>query len=314
MSRTYKAIGINLKAVPLGEADRVLTILTKEHGLVRVVAMGARKPNSRMGGRSGLFVVNDLLIAKGKSIDKITQAETLESYPGLSRNLKKLTAGQYLAELALEQALSEQPQEELFYLLGEHLERIERSTDAEVLPRLIHAVFQLLAIAGIAPQVYQCCVTQEILEPDLSNSAWQAGFSTTAGGAVTLKALEQILEEQSNRFRVQSPVGEYQVESSMDPTIEPAIEPTSTAVVTPPSKMVIPKAMKFHTSIDALELAGLQQLTQAELPDLAHFPESTWFSLERLLRQYAQFHLDRPIRSASLIDSCFAPSELMKQP
>jgi DNA repair protein RecO (recombination protein O) len=267
-----------------------------------------------MGGRSGLFVVNDLLIAKGKSIDKITQAETLESYPGLSRNLKKLTAGQYLAELVLEQALSEQPQEELFYLLGEHLGRIERSTDAEVLPRLIHAMFQLLAIAGIAPQVYQCCVTQEILEPDLSDSDWQAGFSTTAGGAVTREALDQILEEHTHRFRAQSPVGEYQVGVSMEPPVEPPVEPTSTAVVHPPSKRVIPKATKFNTAIDALELTGLQHLTQADLPDLAPFPESTWFSLERLLRQYAQFHLDRPIRSASLIDSCFAPSELMKKP
>lgn len=306
MSRTYTAIGINLKAMPLGEADRVLTILTKEHGLIRAVAMGARKQNSRMGGRSGLFVMNDLLIAKGKSIDKITQAETIESYPGLSRNLKKLTAGQYLAELALQQALSEQPQEELFYLFSEHLGRIERSTDAEVLPRLIHAIFQLLAIAGIAPQVYQCCVTQEILEPDLEDANWQAGFSTTAGGAVTQKALEQILQEQSNRYRVQSSVGEYRV--------DPAPESSSTAVANAPQKMFIPKATKLNLSIDALQLAGLQQLTQADLTAIDQFSDAVWFSLERLLRQYAQFHFDRPIRSASLIDSCFASPELIQKP
>ena len=304
MSRTYKAIGINLKAMPLGEADRVLTILTKEEGLVRAVAMGARKPNSRMSGRSGLFVVNDLLVAKGKSIDKITQAETLESYPGLSRNLKKLTAGQYLAELVLQQALSEQPQEELFYLLSEHLARIERSSDHEVLPRLIHATFQLLAIAGIAPQVYQCCMTQAILEPDLQNADWQAGFSTTAGGAVTLSALNQILEEQSNQFRVQSPVGEYR--------LAPSPDSASTVVADAPQKRVIPKSTKLNVAIDALELAGLQQLTQADLTEMSQFPDPVWFSLERLLRQYAQFHFDQPIRSASLIDSCFASPELKK--
>jgi DNA repair protein RecO (recombination protein O) len=44
MSQTYKATGINLKSVPLGEADRILTILTREFGLVRAVASGARKP------------------------------------------------------------------------------------------------------------------------------------------------------------------------------------------------------------------------------------------------------------------------------
>jgi DNA repair protein RecO (recombination protein O) len=291
MTRTYKAIGINLKAMPLGEADRILTILTKEHGLVRAVAMGARKPNAKMGGRSGLFVVNDLLIAKGKSIDKITQAESLESYPGLSRNLKKLTAGQYLAELALQQALSEQPQEELFYLLNEHLDRIERSSDAEVLPRLVHATFQLLVVAGIAPQVHQCCVTQALLDPNFAQDDWRAGFSTIAGGTVTIAALEQILQEQPNRPRVQSPVGEYRV------------APQNSARSTKP---LTSSAVKLNVSIDAQELAGLQQLTQANPPQLEQFAPAVWFTLERILRQYAQFHFDRPIRSASLIDSCFA--------
>ena len=69
MSRTYKVTGINLKGMPLGEADRLLTILTQELGLIRVVAPGARKQNSKLGGRSGLFVVNELLIAKGRSLD-----------------------------------------------------------------------------------------------------------------------------------------------------------------------------------------------------------------------------------------------------
>ncbi|HEY9873712.1 MAG TPA: recombination protein O N-terminal domain-containing protein, partial [Candidatus Obscuribacterales bacterium] len=81
MSRTYKATGINLKSMPLGEADRLLTILTREFGLIRAVAPGARKHHSKLSGRSGLFVVNELLIAQGRSLDKITQAETKESYP-----------------------------------------------------------------------------------------------------------------------------------------------------------------------------------------------------------------------------------------
>jgi len=58
--------------------------LTQEYGLIRVVHQ-ARKQTRETGGRSGLFVVNELLIAKGRSLDKITQAETLESYSGLSQ-------------------------------------------------------------------------------------------------------------------------------------------------------------------------------------------------------------------------------------
>lgn len=298
MSRTYKAIGINLKATLLGEADRVLTILTKEHGLIRAVAMGARKQTSKMGGRSGLFVVNNLLLAQGKTLDKITQAETLESYPGLGRNLKKLTAGQYLAELVLNQALSEQPQEDLFYLLNEHLGRIERSLDSDVLARLTHAVFQMLAIAGIAPQVHQCCLTQTLLQPDVNDPNWQAGFSAIAGGAVTLEALEQIqAQELSSSPRVQSTVGEYRV------------SPAPSAAIAPPS----PRSTSSQTTtLNAVELSVFQQLANAELTQSSISP-LVWLSLERLLRQYAQHHFDRPIRSATLIDTCFAP-ELSELP
>ena len=79
MTKTYKAIGINLKAQPLGESDKIVTILTQEFGLIRVVATGARKQNSSLGGRMGMFVVNELLISQGKNLDRITQAETIKN-------------------------------------------------------------------------------------------------------------------------------------------------------------------------------------------------------------------------------------------
>jgi DNA repair protein RecO (recombination protein O) len=285
MSRTYKATGINLKSMPLGEADRILTVLTREFGLMRVVAIGCRKQNSKLGGRSGLFVVNELMLAKGKSLDKITQAETLESYPGLGRDLKKLTAGQYLAELVLQQALSEQPQEDLFYLLNEHLARLERSPSSQVLSHLTHAVFQLLVLAGIAPQVHQCCVSQAQLHPDLTDSDWQAGFSTAAGGVVTLKELEQIrLEDQG--LKEIGTLGDRPVRSPK-----------------------FSKSARLNTLLNATELTLLQQLAQANLSDLASpSVETAWFSIERILRHYAQYHFDHPIRSAALIDTCFTPA------
>src|SRR5919199_5705267 len=201
MSRTYKATGINLKSMPLGEADRLVTILTREFGLIRAVAPGVRKHNSKLGARSGLFVVNDLLLAKGRSLDKITQAETLESYPGLSKDLSKLAASQYLAELVLCHALSEQPQEELFELLNEHLRRLEQlpstpgnqSGASLVLAHLSHGVFHLLALAGIAPQVQACCVTQHSLTPDLTDPDWRVGFCVDARGTGRLALNESAL-------------------------------------------------------------------------------------------------------------------------
>ncbi|MFM7447696.1 MAG: DNA repair protein RecO [Leptolyngbyaceae cyanobacterium] len=269
MSRTYKATGINLKAIPMGEADRLMTILTREHGLVRVMAVGARKQNAKLGGRSDLFVVNDLLIAKGRSLDKVIQAETLASYPGLGQDLKKLTASQYLAELSLCQAMSDQPQEDLFILLNEHLKRLERSPDTLVMAHLTHAVFQLLALGGVAPQVQQCCVTRRPVTPNFADAHWRIVFSIPSGGVVFTAKVDR-------------------------PTLD--------------------------LPITAAQLALLQHLAQATLPDpnsfIPHLPldsskvEGLWRGTERILRLYAQYHFDRIIRSATLIDACFAsPNE-----
>lgn len=319
MSRTYKAIGINLKSMPLGESDRLLTILTQEFGLIRVVAPGARKQNSKLGGRSGLFVVNDLLIAKGRSLDKITQAETCESYPGLSQDLGKLAASQYLAEMVLAQALSEQPQEELFCLLNEHLSRLEQlpSNPATlVLAHLTHAVFHLLALAGITPQVQVCCLTQRSLTPDFSDPDWRVGFSVPAGGTVTLPALQR-LQAEVKQIRQQSNIiaqpANYAIAGvtaqNVTSKVGSVAEATSTEYQTIVHRQETPV---LNTRINATELALLQQLAGADLSQLNTLlpnessPNPSWQFVEQILRQYTQYYLGRPIRSATLIDSYFA--------
>jgi len=309
MGRTYKVTGINLKSMPLGEADRLLTILTREQGLLRAVATGARKQNSKLGGRSELFVVNEWLIAQGRSLDKVLQAETLESYPGLGQDLRKLTASQYLAEICLCQALSEQPQEELFYLLNEHLKRIEQSPSNQVLAHLTHGIFQLLVLAGIAPQVHLCCVTQQTLTPDFSSPDWRVGFSIPSGGTVSLAVLERLRAAQ--RLPRKRPATAYQPTIQADSTIASQPFPWQQE----PASHSTRQASALNLFVSAAELALLQPLNQAELPQVSTLiphvlPDSTkveglWRAIEQILRHYAQYHFDRTIRSATLIDACF---------
>jgi DNA repair protein RecO (recombination protein O) len=279
MSRTAKVTGINLKAIPLGESDRLVTVLTREAGLIRVLAPGARKHKSRLGGRSGLFVINELLLAKGKSLDKMVQAETLRSFPALSGDLARLTASQYLAELVLCEAWSDHPQEALFSLLVEHLERLEQASPTTVLAALTHATFHILALAGVAPEVYQCCVTRQPLQPDFSNPDWRVGFSTAVGGVIQLAELARLERQAGVRGADHG---------------------------------------ALNTQLTAFELSLFQQLSRPELvftqpgslPSVegtTSSPHILWYRIERILRQYAQYHFDRPIRSATLIDTCFAP-------
>jgi DNA repair protein RecO (recombination protein O) len=302
MSRTYKAIGINLKTQALGESDKILTILTKEFGLIRAVAHGSRKHNSSLGGRSGIFVVNELLISQGKSIgnttstlDKITQAETIKTYAGLTKDLGKLAASQYLAEIVLCQALSEQPQAEIYELLDQHLQRLEalpKNQKFAAIAYLAHGVFQFLALAGLTPQVQVCCLTQRPISPDWTNPHWQVGFSVPTGGIICLEAWKGLRSEIERGKWEDGNRGKKSLPNPQSPTYETVVHQQDIPTIS-------------HR-LNAKELFMLQYLSQTEIMQIDTASDYGWLSVEQILRQYTQYHLDRSIRSATLIDSYFA--------
>ena len=282
MSQTAKLTGINLKAVPLGESDRLLTILTPEVGLLRAVAPGSRKHQSRLAGRSDLFVINQWLVIKGKQLDRVVQAETLRRFPGLSQHLGRLTASQYLAEVVLSMALSDCSQAELFDLLVTHLAHLETSPPEDLLAALCHGVYRLLQLGGVAPEVHRCCLSQRQIVPDLRDPCWRVEFSFAAGGLVQ---------------------GDHTLGAPRGGVTTRAGEPLSVY-------STHPKPLP----LTALEVTLLQHLSQPErvrwpsllATDGAQAQAQVWARLERLLRQCAQDYLERPIRSAALIDVCLA--------
>lgn len=301
MSKTYIATGINLKAQPFGESDRLLTILTREFGLIKAIAPGARKAKSSLGGRSELFVVNQLLIAKGRSLDKITQAETVTTYGGLSKNLGKLAASQYLAELVLSQALGDHQQEDLFILLNEHLNRLQTLSNSHLVANSTHiiacltqGIFHLLALGGTAPQVQLCCLSQRRLQPNFTDEHWRVGFSIETGGIINLSEWTPSALKPKKPITVASKTPILK-ESGNLYTIESVPQPQ----------------LKINTKLTAGQLAILQHLAQPELldPEVEVSSRSElilawdWMTVERTLRQYTEYHLGCCIRSASLIDT-----------
>lgn len=96
---TFSLTGINVGTFNLGEADRIVTFFSRERGLHRAVAKGARKPGTKLAGKSEPLNVNRMLLAKGKNLDIITQCETIESFQRLRRDLERLAYSLYLAEL-----------------------------------------------------------------------------------------------------------------------------------------------------------------------------------------------------------------------
>ena len=285
MGQKYKATGIILKGSSIKENDRLVAVLTPEYGLIRAVAPGAKKHKSSLRGRTQLFVINELLIVRGKSLDKIIQADTLYTYPGLSRDLGKLAAAQYLAELSLFLAVDEQPQPELYQLLNEHLRRLEACDREEsIYPYLAQAVFHLTAIAGITPQVFNCCLTQKVVAPNSSVAQWRVGFSFEGGGIIDLEA-SQAAQKRDRDDRSEDLEARYHN-----------------------------RVPQINYRINALELAFLQQLNHHSLPALKLFSdreasdsnsEIAWMRIERILREYIQYHIGKTIRSANLVDNLY---------
>jgi DNA repair protein RecO (recombination protein O) len=283
MNQKYKAIGIVLKGSSLKENDRLVTVLTPEYGLIRAVAPGAKKYKSPLRGRTELFVINEFLVIRGRSLDKIIQADTIYTYPGLSRDLGKLATAQYLAELSIALAVAQQPQSELYELLNEHLRRIEScELGQSVYPYLAQAVFHLIAIAGLTPQLLECCVTQEVVDPNLDLVSWRVGFSFEGGGIIDLAAIQPGQQPEN-----------------------PELDEVETYNLRLP---------KIDYRLNGMELSLLQQLANQDLSSTELFTaqvtsnfdlERGWIRVEKVLREYIQYHIGKTIRSANLVDNLY---------
>jgi DNA repair protein RecO (recombination protein O) len=153
----YRDEAIVLRTHKLGEADRIITLLTRHHGRVRAVAKGVRRTTSKFGSRLEPFTHVDLQLAEGRNLDIVTQAETRSAFSaGLGADYERYTAGTAMLETA-ERLVSEEKQPSLqqFLLLvgglramaaGEH-------SPGQVLDSYL---LRSLAVAGYAPSFDAC--------------------------------------------------------------------------------------------------------------------------------------------------------------
>ena len=175
-SRFYKTEGIVIRLVPIGEADRVVTLFTPRHGKARAVARGARRVKSRVGGHVELLARVRVLIRRGKTLDVLSQAETLDSNAALREDLWRTTCGLYIAELVDRFSREELENTGLYHLLRRCLGDLPAVSSPDLLTRYFEV--RMLALTGFQPQVFHCVQCGADLTP-----APQA-FSPAAGGVV----------------------------------------------------------------------------------------------------------------------------------
>ena len=180
-NRLYRIEAIIMHRSDVGEADRLLTVLSRERGKLRLNAKGARKVGSRKSGHVELFVRSKMLIAKGHGdIDIVSQVETIDAYRRLREDLTRSTYAHYAVELidAFAEEGSEQP--ELFDLLADGLKWITETDNLPLTARYFE--MKLLTLAGFQPQVFYCAGRGETLQEIASDEFY--GWSPAAGGVL----------------------------------------------------------------------------------------------------------------------------------
>ena len=165
--RLYRTDAIILRRSDFGEADRLLTVFTPERGKSRLMAKGVRKTTSRKAGHVELFMLTDMLVARGRTWDIISQAEVVEAYRALREDLDKTSHAYYLAELTDRFTEEHDPNRPLYELLALTLARLSHVDDPYATLRFFEV--RLLGLTGYQPQLHFCVTCEEAIEPVENN-------------------------------------------------------------------------------------------------------------------------------------------------
>lgn len=177
----YRDEAVVLRTHKLGEADRIITLLSRHHGKIRAVAKGVRRTSSKFGARLEPFSHIDVQFAVGRNLDIVTQVESLDAFgEPLVSNYPSYTAGQVMLETADRLVAEEREPALQHYLLLVGALRVLNfgTTDGPRPATMILDSYLLrsLAIAGYAPSFFDCAKCG-VVGPHLA-------FSPAAGGVV----------------------------------------------------------------------------------------------------------------------------------
>lgn len=173
--RRYTTEAIVIRHRDFGEADRIITLFTPEHGKIRAIAKGVRRSRSKSAGHLDLFTRCMVLVARGRNLDIVTQAQALEYFPAFRTDLAAAGYAHYLAELLDSFVPDDLPNAQLYALLQTSLRRLNE----EPLPLGIRAFeVALLDLSGYRPELHTCLGCGKQIVPEENH------FSSALGGVL----------------------------------------------------------------------------------------------------------------------------------
>lgn len=177
--RNIKVEALVLRHTDWGEADRLLTLYTKENGKVRAVAKGVRKMQSRKAGHLEPFTRVTLMLAKGHDLWIVTQAESIAQYDNIREDLQRMGNAAYVVELLDRFTYEEGQNWQIYKLVTETLQRLNENADVFVPVRFYE--MRLLDLLGFRPLLFECASCGE------PTQALNQFFSADQGGVLCPK-------------------------------------------------------------------------------------------------------------------------------
>ena len=149
----YREHGIVLRTYKLGEADRIVVLITQGRGKVRAVAKGVRKTHSRFGSRLEPTSHVALQLYEGRELDIVTQAETIDRFRVIREDLDRLARAATMLEAVDQLGLEREPNPRLYQMLLGALRTLEARDGVLVAPAFY---WKLLALEGLRPELDVC--------------------------------------------------------------------------------------------------------------------------------------------------------------
>ena len=180
--------GLALKVGPLGEHDRLLTLLSAEAGVIRLAVPGARRPRSSLAAAVPLTQL-ELQVVGRRGLPRVRQLRVEHNFGAVGQRLDTLSAAQALAELSMALVEGEDPLEGMLEAVVIHLERLEaisRAADeaAIALASGVQACVHLLALGGYGLPLQTCCRTATPLVPPIGEWEWRCSLIADEGLAI----------------------------------------------------------------------------------------------------------------------------------
>ena len=244
--RVYTTPAIVLRQRKLGETDKILTLYTANLGKIDAVAKGVRKAHSRLAGHVEPLTQAMFQLAKGKTLDVVTQVEAIESFLAVRSDLERMSRGLYACELLDRFTEPRAESFALYRLLLDTLRRLAKEGDADT--PLRHYEMKLIDALGYRPELEDCVGCRARIEPGANY------WSASAGGVVCPRCRGE----------------------------QAAVRPLSL------NALKVMRVLLHGSYGDAARIS-----IDATLAD----------ELERCLREYVRWSLERDVRSAAFIDT-----------